>query len=190
MNEQTRGANKDVVATNSATQKALFGAGCFWGIEGTFRKIPGVVSTAVGYAGGHTERPTYDDICSDATGHAEVVEVEYDPARVTYQELLDVFFEHHDPTTLNRQGPDVGTQYRSAIFFHGPEQERLAREDVAQRNASGEYMRPLVTEVATAPPFWRAEEYHQQYFEKKGYGWACHSGNGRRRKTASSQLIR
>ena len=164
------------------TEKALFGAGCFWGVETTFRKVPGVIDVAVGYAGGKTSNPTYEQICNDETGHAEVVQVEYDPAKVNYQTLLYVFFENHDPTTLNRQGPDVGTQYRSAIFFQNPEQERLARAEKEKRNKSGEYVGPIVTEVSPAVPFWRGEEYHQQYFAKQGVDWSCHTGNGKKRK--------
>ncbi len=153
--------------------KATFGAGCFWGVEEEFRKLPGVVGTAVGYAGGHTENPTYEDVCSDSTGHAEVVEVEYDPARVGYDELLDVFWANHNPTQMNRQGPDVGTQYRSAIFFHTPEQEAAARASKERLEKSGRFSRPIVTEITAAGPFWRAEEYHQRYFEKRG-GGSCH----------------
>jgi len=150
------------------TQKATFGAGCFWGVEATFREVPGVVSAAVGYAGGTLENPTYKDVCSGRTGHAEVVEVEYDPARAGYDDLLTVFWENHDPTTLNRQGWDVGTQYRSAIFFHSPEQEAAARASKAERERSGKYRKPIVTEITPASTFYRAEEYHQQYLEKQG----------------------
>ncbi len=153
--------------------KATFGAGCFWGVEEEFRKVPGVLGTAVGYAGGRTEQPTYEDVCGDETGHAEVVEVEYDPARVSYDELLEVFWNNHNPTQLNRQGPDVGTQYRSAIFFHSPEQEASARASKERLEKSGRFSRPVVTEVSPAPRFWRAEEYHQRYFEKRG-GGSCH----------------
>lgn len=148
--------------------KATFGAGCFWGVEEAFRALPGVVSTTVGYAGGHTADPTYQDVCTDQTGHAEVVQVEYDPGKVTYEDLLKAFWENHDPTTLNRQGPDVGTQYRSVIFFHTPEQERQARASKEQLSASGKFKRPIVTEIVPAPPFYRAEEYHQQYLAKRG----------------------
>jgi peptide-methionine (S)-S-oxide reductase len=149
---------------------ATFGAGCFWGVEEEFRKVKGVKSTAVGYAGGKTERPTYEDVCSHTTGHAEVVEVEYDPAEVSYEKLLEVFFEAHDPTQVNRQGPDVGDQYRTAIFFHTPEQEKAARAAKEALQKSGKYRRPIATEITPAPKFWRAEEYHQQYFEKRGRG--------------------
>ena len=150
------------------TQKATFGAGCFWGVEAAFRQVPGVVSTAVGYTGGTLANPTYEDVCSDRTGHAEAVEVEYDPSRVSYEDLLRVFWENHDPTTPNRQGPDVGTQYRSAIFFHTPEQESAARASKEALDRSGKYRRPIVTEITPATTFWRAEDYHQQYLEKRG----------------------
>ena len=148
--------------------KATFAAGCFWGVEAAFRQVPGVRSTAVGYSGGTLEAPTYADVCNGDTGHAEVVEVDFDPARVSYDALLDVFWENHDPTTLNRQGPDVGEQYRSAIFFHDPEQEKSARASKEKLERSGRFRRPIVTEITPASRFWRAEEYHQQYLEKKG----------------------
>ncbi len=154
-------------------EKATFGAGCFWRVEAAFRRIPGVISTAVGYLGGTMENPTYRDVCTDRTGHAEVVEVTYDPAKVTYEELLDLFWKSHDPTTLNRQGPDVGTQYRSAIFFHSAEQERAARASKAALEKSGRLRRPIVTEITPASTFFRAEEYHQQYLEKRGLA-SCH----------------
>jgi peptide-methionine (S)-S-oxide reductase len=150
------------------TQKATFGAGCFWGVEAAFRQVPGVVSTSVGYTGGTMANPTYEDVCSDRTGHAEAVEVEYDPSRVSYEDLLRVFWENHDPTTPNRQGPDVGTQYRSAVFFHTPEQQAAARASKEELDRSGKYRRPIVTEITPAPAFWRAEDYHQQYLEKRG----------------------
>jgi peptide-methionine (S)-S-oxide reductase len=150
------------------TQKATFGAGCFWGVEAAFRQVPGVVSTAVGYTGGTLANPSYEDVCSDRTGHAEAVEVEYDPSRVSYDDLLRVFWENHDPTTPNRQGPDVGSQYRSAIFFHTPEQEAAARASKEALDRSGKYRRPIVTEITPAAAFWRAEYYHQQYLEKRG----------------------
>jgi len=153
--------------------KATFGAGCFWGVEETFRQIPGVTATAVGYSGGRVPNPTYEDVCTDETGHAEVVEVDYDPKVVPYDRLLDVFWESHNPTQLNRQGPDVGTQYRSAIFFHDAEQEKAARASKERLAASGKFARPIVTEISPARPFWRAEEYHQRYFEKRG-GGSCH----------------
>jgi peptide-methionine (S)-S-oxide reductase len=151
-----------------ATQKAMFGAGCFWGVEATFRAVPGVVDAAVGYAGGTTQNPTYREVCSDRTGHAEVVEVEYDPESVAYERLLDVFWANHNPTTLNRQGPDVGSQYRSAIFFYTPEQEAAAQASKEELDRSGKFRRPIVTEITPAPTFYRAEEYHQQYLEKRG----------------------
>ncbi|HUU13650.1 MAG TPA: peptide-methionine (S)-S-oxide reductase MsrA [Terriglobia bacterium] len=154
-------------------EKATFGAGCFWGVEATFRQIAGVVSTTVGYMGGTLANPTYKDVCTDRTGHAEVVEVAYDPAKVDYDVLLKVFWENHDPTTLNRQGPDVGTQYRSVIFFHSPEQEVAARASKERLESSGVYKRPVVTEITPATEFWRAEEYHQQYLEKRGLA-QCH----------------
>jgi peptide-methionine (S)-S-oxide reductase len=154
-------------------ETATFGAGCFWGVEESFRQIPGVVDTAVGYLGGHTQNPSYQDVCTDETGHAEVVQVTYDPSRVGYQQLLDAFWEAHDPTTLNRQGPDIGTQYRSAIFFHSPEQERLARASKEKIQASGKFRRPIVTEITPASSFYRAEEYHQKYLAKRGMSH-CH----------------
>ena len=150
------------------TEKATFGAGCFWGVEAAFRQVKGVKATAVGYAGGQAKNPTYKEVCTDATGHAEVVQVEYDPAEVTYDVLLGVFWVSHDPTQLNRQGPDVGAQYRSVIFFHTPEQEAAARESKAALEASGRFRRPIVTEILPAPEFWLAEDYHQQYLEKRG----------------------
>ena len=154
-------------------QKATFGAGCFWGVEAAFRQVKGVKATAVGYAGGHTKKPTYKEVCTDGTGHAEVVQVEYDPAEVSYDRLLAVFWTSHDPTQRNRQGPDVGTQYRTVIFFHTPEQEKAARESKAALEASGRFPRPIVTEILPAPEFWRAEDYHQQYLEKRGLS-SCH----------------
>ena len=148
--------------------KATFGAGCFWGVEAAFRQVPGVLSTAVGYSGGTLPDPTYRDVCGGRTGHAEVVEVAYDPERVSYDKLLDVFWENHDPTTLNRQGPDVGEQYRSAVFFHDAGQEEAARASREKLEKSGRYRRPVVTEITPASQFWRAEDYHQQYLEKRG----------------------
>ncbi len=150
------------------TEKAIFAAGCFWGIEAAFRRVDGVVSTAVGYTGGSLDDPTYEDVCSGRTGHAEAVLVEFDPAQVTYDQLLDLFWQIHDPTTLNRQGPDVGTQYRSAIFTEGPGQEAAARASKERQAQSGRFSRPIVTELGPAQTFWRAEDYHQQYFEKRG----------------------
>ena len=156
-----------------ANVKAMFGAGCFWGVEEEFRKIPGVLDTAVGYSGGKLDHPTYKDVCNDDTGHAEVVEVDYDPTRVSYDALLDVFWNGHNPTQLNRQGPDVGTQDRSAIFFHTPEQEAAARASKEKLQKSGRFPKPIVTEISPAQTFWRAEDYHQQYLAKRGLG-SCH----------------
>lgn len=149
-------------------EKATFAAGCFWGVEETFRKVKGVTQTAVGYMGGHTEEPTYKEVCSGATGHTEVVHLEYDPAEVSYEELLELFWSIHDPTTLNRQGPDFGSQYRSAVFTHTDQQRALASAYKDKLQASGRFGRPIVTEVTPAGPFWRAEEYHQRYYEKRG----------------------
>jgi len=154
-------------------EKATFGAGCFWGVEAAFRQIKGVKATAVGYMGGKLKDPTYQDVCTDRTGHAEVVEVEYDPSEVSYEELLRVFWDNHDPTTLNRQGPDTGTQYRSVIFYHTPEQEAAAKASKDTLAKSGRYKQPIVTEITAAPEFWRAEDYHQQYLEKRGLA-QCH----------------
>lgn len=153
--------------------KATFGAGCFWGVEAAFRQVPGVTSTEVGYAGGTLENPSYQDVCTGLTGHAEVVEVEYDPALTSYEQLLEVFWDNHDPTTLNRQGPDTGTQYRSAIFFHTPEQEAAARASKEARDQSGKHRNPIVTVIEPASTFYRAEEYHQRYLEKRGLAH-CH----------------
>ena len=152
---------------------ATFGAGCFWGIEVAFRQVPGVTDAVVGYAGGHTANPTYKDVCTDGTGHAEVVQVTFDPEQLSYEKLLEVFWQIHDPTQLNRQGPDFGTQYRSAIFFHSPEQEAVARKSKEQAQASGRFRRPVVTEITPASTFYRAEEYHQRYLEKRGAA-SCH----------------
>jgi len=154
-------------------EKAIFGAGCFWGVESFFRQVPGVIDAVCGYAGGHLSNPTYEDVCSDKTGHAEVVEVTFDPAKISYANLVDVFFKNHDPTTVNRQGPDIGTQYRSMIFTLSPEQDSGAREKKAALEASGKYKRPVVTAIEAAPTFWRAEEYHQRYFEKNNMP-SCH----------------
>lgn len=147
---------------------ATFGAGCFWGVESTFRQIPGVTETAVGYAGGTVEDPGYRLVCSGSTGHAEVVQLEYDPEQVSYGALLDVFWKVHDPTQLNRQGPDVGTQYRSVIFYHSDEQKQSAEASKKQLEESGKYANSVATEITPAVPFYRAEEYHQRYFEKLG----------------------
>ena len=149
------------------TEKATFGAGCFWGVEETFRNLKGVLSTAAGYAGGTKENPTYGDVCTDKTGHAEVVDVEFDPSQIDYDQLLDVFWSNHNPTTLNRQGPDIGTQYRSVIFYHSPEQETAAKASKAKVERSGRFNRSVVTQIEPAPKFWRAEEYHQRYLQKR-----------------------
>ncbi|HEY6489417.1 MAG: peptide-methionine (S)-S-oxide reductase MsrA [Terracidiphilus sp.] len=155
-------------------EKATFGAGCFWGVEAAFAAIPGVTATAVGYEGGSLERPSYQDVCTDQTGHAEVVELDFDPAQVSYEQLLDAFFKLHDPTTLNRQGPDWGTQYRSAIFFYSQEQEAQALAKIEKLTAEGSYKpKHIVTKVEPAQTFWRAEEYHQKYLEKRGQT-SCH----------------
>jgi peptide-methionine (S)-S-oxide reductase len=156
-----------------ATEKATFGAGCFWGVEEEFRKIEGVRDAAVGYSGGTLENPTYRDVCSDRTGHAEVVEVDFDPSVVSYDRLLDVFWNAHDPTQVNRQGPDVGTQYRSVIFTHSPEQEKAAIASRDRLDQSGRFRRPIATQIEPAGTFWRAEDYHQQYLAKRGLG-SCH----------------
>jgi len=161
--------------TEKITVKATFGAGCFWGVEAAFRQVPGVVATQVGYSGGRMADPTYRDVCSHTTGHAEVVEVEYDPTRLAYDDLLAVFWKNHDPTQLNRQGPDIGDQYRSAIFFHSPEQETAACASREAQEQSGRYRRPIVTVIEPAGTFYRAEEYHQQYLEKRGLS-SCHIG--------------
>ena len=150
-------------------EKATFGAGCFWGVEEAFRKVEGVVSTAVGYCGGSLENPTYEDVCTDRTGHAEAVEVEYDASRISFEKLLELFWSIHDPTTLNRQGPDVGTQYRSVIFYHSEEQRAQAEASKERLQKSGRHRRPIVAEITPAKEFYRAEEYHQQYFEKRGH---------------------
>ena len=154
-------------------EKATFGAGCFWGVEAAFAAIKGVTATAVGFEGGTLPQPSYKDVCTDKTGHAEVVELEFDPSVVSYEALLEAFFSFHDPTTLNRQGPDVGTQYRSAIFYHSPEQQAVATAKLAQIIAEKRFKQPVVTQVEPATTFWRAEEYHQRYLEKQGKT-SCH----------------
>jgi peptide-methionine (S)-S-oxide reductase len=156
------------------SEKAIFAAGCFWGVESAFRQVEGVLETQVGYTGGLAERPSYEQVCTGRTGHAEAVEVEFDLERISYGELLDVFWSSHDPTTRNRQGPDVGTQYRSAIFVQGPEQERAAVESRAKLEREERFGRPITTEIAPAATFWRAEEHHQRYEEKHGHA-ACAS---------------
>lgn len=152
---------------------ATFGMGCFWGVQAAFDRVPGVTDSQVGYAGGGLANPTYQDVCTGRTGHAEVLQVAFDPTVVSYERLLEVFFLNHDPTQMNRQGPDVGTQYRSVVFFHSPEQERAARAAVEKEAASGRHARPVVTAVEKAGAFWRAEEYHQKYLEKRGLS-ICH----------------
>lgn len=156
-----------------AIEKATFGAGCFWGVEARFAEMPGVIDTAVGYEGGDLEHPTYKEVCTDRTGHAEVVDIAFDPSRISYDELLDAFFALHDPTQVNRQGPDWGSQYRSVVFTQNEEQERLAKAKIAELNATGAYRRPIATQVEPARTFWKAEEYHQRYLEKRGMV-ACH----------------
>jgi peptide-methionine (S)-S-oxide reductase len=151
-----------------AIEKATFGAGCFWGVEARFAEIPGVIDTAVGYEGGDLEHPTYKEVCTDRTGHAEVVDVTFDPSRLSFDTLLDTFFALHDPTQLNRQGPDWGSQYRSVVFAHSDEQMQQAQAKIAELNASGAYRKPIVTKVEASTTFWKAEEYHQRYLEKRG----------------------
>jgi len=155
------------------TEIATFGAGCFWGVEAAFRRLPGVVDVASGYSGGHMPNPTYKDVCAHTTGHAEVVQVTFDPQKISYDQLLDVFWQIHNPTQVNRQGPDVGTQYRSAIFVHSLEQQAIAEKSKAALAANGKFQRPIATEITTAGPFYRAEEYHQKYLEKHGAA-SCH----------------
>ncbi len=153
--------------------KATFAAGCFWGVEATFRQLPGVIATRVGYIGGNSADPTYKEVCTDQTGHAEAVEIEYDPAKLSYDKLLEVFWENHDPTQLNRQGPDFGTQYRSAIFFHDAEQEAAAKTSKQNLEKSHRFSKPIVTQIVPAVKFYEAEDYHQQYLEKRGLA-SCH----------------
>lgn len=152
---------------------ATFGAGCFWGVEAAFRRVPGVLDAVSGYSGGRTENPTYRQVCTDTTGHAEVVQVTFDPEKVSYEQLLDVFWTIHDPTQVNRQGPDFGKQYRTAIFYHSPEQEAKAKKSKQALETSGKLARSVATEITPAGPFWRAEEYHQRYLEKRG-ATSCH----------------
>ncbi len=161
------------MADKKELKKAAFAAGCFWGVEAKFRCIKGVADAAVGYMGGHLENPTYREVCTDRTGHAETVEVTYDPSIVSYDELLEAFWNLHNPTTPNRQGPDIGSQYRSVIFYYDEDQRRKAEESKERLQKSGRYSRPIVTEIVPAPKFWRAEEYHQRYLEKQG-GAVCH----------------
>lgn len=155
------------------TAQAMFGAGCFWGVEERFRQLPGVVATAVGYAGGSLANPTYEQVCTDRTGHAEVVHLTFDPAQIGYEELLRVFFESHDPTQVDRQGPDYGSQYRSVIFAYGPAQQATAQQVKESLAAAGKFRRPIATQILPVPEFYRAEEYHQQYLAKRGLG-SCH----------------
>jgi peptide-methionine (S)-S-oxide reductase len=157
------------------TEKAIFGAGCFWGVEAAFRAVKGVKDVISGYSGGHFKNPTYRDVCSDTTGHAEVVQVEYDPSEVRYDELLEVFWNSHNPTTSNRQGPDIGTQYRSAIFFLSPQQEGAAKASKEKLERSGRWHQSVVTEISPASEFYPAEEYHQRYLEKRGIAGHCHT---------------
>lgn len=153
--------------------KASFGAGCFWGVEEAFRKVPGVLSTEVGYSGGTSENPTYHQVCTGTTGHAETLSLDYDPAKIAYEQLLDLFWKLHDPTTRDRQGPDIGSQYRSVVFYYTPEQHQAAQLKKQQLDDSGHYRKPIVTQIVPAAPFYRAEEYHQRYVEKQG-GDSCH----------------
>ncbi|MFP4499887.1 MAG: peptide-methionine (S)-S-oxide reductase MsrA [Candidatus Hydrogenedentota bacterium] len=154
-------------------EKATFAAGCFWGVEAAFRRVKGVEATSVGYTGGHKEEPTYKQVCSGNTGHAEAVEVVYDPEKVSYEDLLGVFWQNHDPTQVNRQGPDIGDQYRSAIFYHDEAQQEAAEKSKAAIEESGKYRKSIATEIVPAQTFWRAEDYHQQYLEKRGLA-SCH----------------
>ena len=149
---------------------ATFGAGCFWGVEARFREVPGVLEATSGYMGGHVEQPGYRAVCSGATGHAEVVQVHFDASQVNYEDLLALFFSLHNPTTLNRQGPDIGSQYRSVIFYHSESQQRAARKAIEEENSSGRWQQEVVTQLEAAPAFWPAEEYHQRYLEKNGLG--------------------
>ncbi len=157
-----------------AREIATFAAGCFWGVEDAFRQVPGVLETQVGYTGGHVPHPTYQQVCTDTTGHAEAVQIVFDPEQVRYEQLLELFWSIHDPTQVNRQGPDIGTQYRSAIFYHSPEQEAAARASKQRLEQSGRLRRPIATEIVPAQEFWHAEEYHQQYFAKRGIRAHCH----------------
>jgi peptide-methionine (S)-S-oxide reductase len=164
----------ETAQTTRTTELATFGAGCFWGVEAEFRALPGVIEATSGYLGGTLANPTYEQVCSNRTGHAEVVQVRYDPALISYERLLDTFWRMHDPTQLNRQGPDVGSQYRSAIFYHTPEQRAIAESSKAAEQASDRYRRPIVTEITPASTFYPAEEYHQRYFEKHGISCKVH----------------
>lgn len=161
------------LSANTKYEKATFAAGCFWGVEAAFTELEGVVSTRVGYAGGRFENPSYEDVCSDKTGHAEAVEITYDPKKVSYGKLLDIFWKIHDPTTPNRQGPDIGSQYRSAIFYHSPEQDKVARLSKNKLEESAKFKKPIVTEIVSAGEFYPAEEYHQSYYRKRGLKPSC-----------------
>jgi peptide methionine sulfoxide reductase msrA/msrB len=169
-----RETKKTAPISKETIQVATFAAGCFWGVEYAFRKVPGVLKTTVGYTGGHTKDPTYEQVCSHTTGHAEAVQVEFDPSKVSYEKLLENFWAIHDPTTMNRQGPDIGDQYRSAIFYNSPEQEKEAKALKEKLGKSGKFKRPIVTEITPAGEFYKAEDYHQQYFEKRGMKPQCH----------------
>ena len=162
------------MTTQPKLEKATFGAGCFWGVEYQYRKIPGVIEAFSGFAGGHVENPTYKQVCYDATGHAEVIQVTFDPAKVSYRTLVEYFFRMHNPTQVNRQGPDIGDQYRSVIFTHSEEQRRIAQEVKDALTAAKTYARPIATQIEGEKPFWKAEEYHQRYYEKKGGKPYCH----------------
>ncbi len=161
------------MSSETKTEFATFGAGCFWGVEADFRRVPGVVATAVGYEGGITENPTYKEVCTDRTGHAEVVQVEFDPSKVSFEQLLSVFWENHDPTQVNRQGPDFGSQYRTVVFFHSAEQQAIAEASKQKLVESGKFKRPIATQIVPAETFYIAEDYHQQYLEKRGQT-SCH----------------
>jgi len=168
------GLREEAMGNTQRKELATFGAGCFWGVEAAFQQVKGVKSTAAGFMGGRLKNPTYEDASTGKTGHTEVVQLEYDPLQVTYEKLLEVFWSIHDPTTPNRQGLDVGTQYRSVIFFHTPEQERAARFSKENLEKSGKFRRPIVTEILAAREFYRAEEHHQRYYQKRGMKPACH----------------
>jgi peptide-methionine (S)-S-oxide reductase len=165
---------KTSAMTPPKLEKATFGAGCFWGVEYQYAKIPGVLSAESGYAGGKTENPTYEDICAKGTGHAEVIEVTFDPAKVTYRTLVEYFFKMHDPTQVNRQGPDIGDQYRSVIFTHSPEQQKTAEDVKIGLTLAKAFSRPIATQIEKAPKFWRAEEYHQKYYQLRRKKPYCH----------------
>jgi peptide-methionine (S)-S-oxide reductase len=164
---------KAATISKETTQVATFAAGCFWGVESGFRTIPGVLKTTAGYTGGRTKSPTYEQVCSHTTGHAEAVQVEFDPSKISYEKLLEIFWSLHDPTTLNRQDPDIGDQYRSAIFYHSPEQKKEAEVFKEKIGKSGKFKRPIVTEIIPAGEFYKAEDYHQRYFEKRGMRPQC-----------------